>query len=151
MMYSILAFYYLFQFSLMFFFVKYVPITYGRDYKYPVWAEVMGWMISLSSMVSIKSCSRNYNSKWYLLLYLPGLVAICCFLDSDFCIDIKKSSGKLSHWLNVKSLQIWVPGYAVYFLMTSEGTLAQRIQKGVTPTIKPRADALDVQSRKLSR
>ena len=47
----------------MFFFVKYVPITYGRDYKYPVWAEVMGWMISLSSMVSIKSCSRNYNNK----------------------------------------------------------------------------------------
>jgi len=48
------------------------------------------------------------------------------------------------------SSMIWVPGYAVYFLMTSDGTLAQRIQKGVTPTIKPRADALDVQSRKLS-
>ena len=51
----------------------------------------------------------------------------------------------------MKSLQIWVPGYAVYFLLTSEGTLAERIRKGVTPTIKPRADIVDVQSRKLSR
>ena len=68
-MITILAFYF-FQFSLMFFFVKYVPITYGRDYKYPVWAEVMGWMISLSSMVSIKSSSRNHNDKLYLLIIL---------------------------------------------------------------------------------
>ena len=53
MMYNNSCLFYFFQFSLMFFLVKYVPITYGRDYKYPVWAEVMGWMISLSSMVSI--------------------------------------------------------------------------------------------------
>ena len=37
---------------------------------------------------------------------------------------------------------IWVPGYAIYFLLTSEGSLSQRLRKGVTPQIKMRPDAV---------
>ena len=37
---------------------------------------------------------------------------------------------------------IWVPGYAIYFLLTSEGTLRQRLRKGITPQIKMRQDAV---------
>ena len=37
---------------------------------------------------------------------------------------------------------IWVPGYAIYFLLTTEGTLRERIKIGITPTITPRPDAV---------
>ena len=39
-------------FLFLFYFIKYTPITYGNDYKYPQWGEMLGFMISLSSMVS---------------------------------------------------------------------------------------------------
>jgi len=60
---------------------------YGGDYHYPVWGEMLGFMISLSSM-------------------------------------------------------IWVPGYFVYYLLTTEGSLKERIALGITPVIQPRADAV---------
>ena len=37
---------------------------------------------------------------------------------------------------------IWVPAYAIYFLLTTEGTLRQRLRKGITPQIKMRPDAV---------
>ena len=37
---------------------------------------------------------------------------------------------------------IWVPGYAIYFLLTSEGSLRQRLRKGIEPQIKMRPDAV---------
>ena len=37
---------------------------------------------------------------------------------------------------------IWVPGYAIYFLLTTEGSLRQRLRKGITPQIKMRSDAV---------
>ena len=40
------------------------------------------------------------------------------------------------------SSMIWVPGYAIYYLLTTEGTLKQRLRLGITPTITPRPDAV---------
>ena len=37
---------------------------------------------------------------------------------------------------------IWVPGYAIYFLLTTEGTFQERLRIGITPTITPRPDAV---------
>ena len=69
----------------MFYFVKYTPISMA-DYEYPPWGELLGFMISLSSM-------------------------------------------------------IWVPGYFVYYLLTTPGTWREVLTKGVTPVIVPRAEA----------
>jgi hypothetical protein len=33
--------------------VQYTPVTYGSDYQYPKWAEILGICISLSSMLWI--------------------------------------------------------------------------------------------------
>ena len=33
---------------------------------------------------------------------------------------------------------IWVPAYAIYFLLTTEGSLRERLRKGITPQIKMR-------------
>lgn len=74
-------------FVFLFYFIKYTPIMYGKDYHYPQWGEMLGFMISLSSM-------------------------------------------------------IWVPGYFVYYLLTTPGTLAEKIKLGITPVIQPRADAV---------
>ena len=37
---------------------------------------------------------------------------------------------------------LWVPGYALYYLLTEEGTLSERLRKGVTPVIRPRLEAM---------
>ena len=79
----------------IFYFVKYEPITYGKDYSYPWWGEILGFMISGSSM-------------------------------------------------------IWVPAYAIYYLLTTEGSLTERLQKGITPTIKPRPDAIIAETARRS-
>ncbi|XP_063066236.1 sodium- and chloride-dependent GABA transporter 2-like [Engraulis encrasicolus] len=34
-------------------FVQYSPPRYGKSYEYPVWAQVLGWMFTLASMVWI--------------------------------------------------------------------------------------------------
>ena len=38
-------------FVFLFYFIKYTPIMYGGEYHYPVWGEMLGFMISLSSMI----------------------------------------------------------------------------------------------------
>ena len=52
------------------------------------------------------------------------------------------------------SSMIWVPGYAIYYLLTTKGTFLDRIKLGVTPTIKPRPDAVlameEAERKKLS-
>lgn len=40
------------------------------------------------------------------------------------------------------SSMIWVPGYALYFLYKTPGTLRERLRVGVTPVIKQRSDAV---------
>ena len=37
---------------------------------------------------------------------------------------------------------IFVPGYAIYYLLTTKGTLKERFRQGITPTITPRPDAV---------
>ena len=81
------------QFIFIFYFAKYEPITYGNSYDYPWWGEILGFMISGSSM-------------------------------------------------------IWVPAYALYFLLTTPGTLKERLQLGITPVIKPRPDAIIAESKR---
>uniref|UniRef100_A0A3Q2PLJ1 Si:ch211-225b11.1 n=1 Tax=Fundulus heteroclitus TaxID=8078 RepID=A0A3Q2PLJ1_FUNHE len=72
--------------------VQYTPPRYG-EYMYPTWAEFVGWVITLVSI-------------------------------------------------------IWIPLCAVHELYTSKGSLLQRIQKAVTPTLD--LDALDPQLEKLN-
>ncbi|KAL0193770.1 hypothetical protein M9458_012066, partial [Cirrhinus mrigala] len=33
--------------------VQYTPARYGKSYTYPLWAEVVGWFISLVSIIWI--------------------------------------------------------------------------------------------------
>ena len=40
------------------------------------------------------------------------------------------------------SSMIWVPAYAIYYLLTTKGTFMERIRLGITPTITPRPDAV---------
>ena len=39
-------------------------------------------------------------------------------------------------------LQVWVPGYFIYYLLTTPGSLVERLKLGITPVIQPRADAV---------
>ena len=53
-------------FLFLFYFIKYTPIMYGKDYAYPQWGEMLGFMISLSSMVSLKfqillNCCKTFG------------------------------------------------------------------------------------------
>ena len=59
-------------------------MTFGEDYVYPKWAEIMGLCISFSSM-------------------------------------------------------IWVPIYAIYYLITSKGSLKERWVQGITPIFDQKA------------
>merc|ERR1712243_257544 len=35
---------------LMFSLISYTPATYGEDYTYPVWGEIIGWFMAITSM-----------------------------------------------------------------------------------------------------
>lgn len=39
------------------------------------------------------------------------------------------------------SSMLWIPGYAVYYIVTTPGTLKEVLAKGVTPVCKPRSGA----------
>ena len=45
------------------------------------------------------------------------------------------------------SSMIWVPAYAIYYLCTTEGTLKERLRKGITPVISMRPDAIILSKR----
>ncbi|KAF5888655.1 sodium- and chloride-dependent creatine transporter 1, partial [Clarias magur] len=36
--------------------VNYKPLTYNNEYVYPVWGEMIGWLLALSSMLCIPCC-----------------------------------------------------------------------------------------------
>lgn len=44
----------------VFYFAKYTPIKYGNDYHYPLWGEVLGFMISASSMIWVPAYAIYY-------------------------------------------------------------------------------------------
>jgi hypothetical protein len=45
---------------------------------------------------------------------------------------------------------LWVPGYAIYFFFTTPGTWREVLVAGITPVIKPRAEALKCAETKAS-
>ena len=57
-------------FLFLFYFIKYTPIMYGKDYAYPQWGEMLGFMISLSSMVSLKLNIQVNNFKKIPFVYI---------------------------------------------------------------------------------
>ena len=92
--------------------MKYVPISMG-DYKYPVWGEVLGFMISFSSM-----------------LWVPGKTCPC---TRSNLVDPKQ----------ISNLQLIIcSGYAIYYFFTTRGTWREVLAAGVTPVIKARPEAL---------
>ena len=93
----------------IFYFVKYTPIKYAEYYHYPWWGEVIGFIISFSSMI-----------------WVPGMMA------RKGCTLFK--AGQL--------ITIYLSAYAIYYLMTTKGTLMERLRKGVKPAIKMRPDAV---------
>ncbi|XP_012269625.1 sodium- and chloride-dependent GABA transporter 1-like isoform X1 [Athalia rosae] len=64
--------------------VQYAPLKYGSTYEYPWWAEIVGFILSFSSM-------------------------------------------------------IWIPAYAIYYVVASPGSIKENILKGLKPNIKSRA------------
>ncbi len=42
-----------FQGILIFSFVKYEPAKYGESYTYPMWADSLGWVMVMSSVLPI--------------------------------------------------------------------------------------------------
>lgn len=48
-------------FVFMFYFIKYTPITYGKDYNYPKWGEALGFMISMSSMLWVPGKTPHFE------------------------------------------------------------------------------------------
>lgn len=47
-------------FIFAFYFIRYTPIKYGEDYEYPWWGEVLGFMISASSMIWVLGYAIYY-------------------------------------------------------------------------------------------
>jgi len=43
--------------------IKYEPLTYNKKYEYPVWAQVFGWGLALSSMLMIPIYYVVYKTK----------------------------------------------------------------------------------------
>jgi len=74
----------------VFYVMSYQPVTYGKNYTYPAWAEGLGLCISFSSMV-------------------------------------------------------WVPAYAVWYLLTQPGSLLQNLRTGMIPNITLRPEAMEAQ------
>lgn len=70
----------------IFYCISYSPVTYGHDYVYPNWAEILGLLMSFSSM-------------------------------------------------------IWVPGYAIYYVLTQPGTIMENIRQGLNPNMTLRREA----------
>ncbi|XP_076363544.1 sodium- and chloride-dependent GABA transporter 1-like [Tachypleus tridentatus] len=62
--------------------LKYDGVTYANIYKYPWWGEMIGWGMSVASIV-------------------------------------------------------WIPCYAIYYLLTTSGTLKERLKKGLSPVMVP--------------
>jgi len=42
---------------------------------------------------------------------------------------------------------LWVPGYALYFFLTTSGTWREVLKKGITPSIKPRPEAIIAEAK----
>ncbi|XP_027888611.1 sodium- and chloride-dependent GABA transporter ine [Xiphophorus couchianus] len=63
--------------------VHYMPPRYG-EYMYPLWAELVGWVVSLVSIVWIPLCAVHeiYNSKGSLLQRMKKAVAPTLDLDA---------------------------------------------------------------------
>lgn len=74
--------------------IKYKPLTYDRNNVYPVWANVLGWFLALSSM-------------------------------------------------------LWLPGTAIYKLVTAEGdTLKEKFQSSIKPEICDVEDNFPMRAQK---
>ena len=66
----------------IFFVYSFEPATYGKNYKYPEWAEIFGIFLSLSSMLWVpgKSAVRRKKKEypnlvsafWYMKIYIEG-------------------------------------------------------------------------------
>lgn len=57
-----------FQFIFIFQCVLYKPLKYGNDYKYPIWAEIVGFCLSISSMIWIPLYAIYY------VFVMPGSI-----------------------------------------------------------------------------
>lgn len=45
------------------------------------------------------------------------------------------------------SSMLWVPGYFIYYFLSTPGTWREVLAKGVTPVIKPRPEAIKAEAK----
>lgn len=62
----------------LFYAIQYIPVTYGENYQYPWWAEVIGIIISLSSMLWIPGYAAYY------IMTTPGTIREVCLFSFFF-------------------------------------------------------------------
>jgi len=87
------------QAILVFSFIKYHPVEYGSE-QYPLWADVIGWMMPLSTNLPILVVALLvvYNSRGNTIIevaYLPSGSATCCAASATSCF---KRSGHLNYY-----------------------------------------------------
>lgn len=70
--------FFLLQTIFIFYIVQYKPVTYGKDYEYPWWAQVIGFIMSFSSMIWIPAYAAYY------LLTQPGTLKEVRALNGAF-------------------------------------------------------------------
>jgi len=80
--------------------IQYKPATYGT-YKYPEWADAIGWLIALSSMICIPigAVCTIYKSQGTIFEVCPKSLCICDF-QLIFC---SLSDCHCDQYLEVKS------------------------------------------------
>lgn len=74
--------------------VQYKRLTYGSDYSYPLWADIVGILISLSSMVWIPLYAIYYVfSGPGSILEVGGPVSLVLIVMVKYCLSQKFSPG----------------------------------------------------------
>ncbi len=56
----------------MFSLISYTPATYGDEYVYPVWGEIIGWFMAITSMHWVITYAL-----WYFLTRRGTLKEVC--------------------------------------------------------------------------
>lgn len=71
--------------------IKYSPLKYNNDYVYPLWADGIGWILALSSMLCIPLCMafKLYNTPGTLREVSPKVFGFFCAYEKTGTLKIE--------------------------------------------------------------